>query len=341
MTSHNFTYDYGTNYIMVHTAMAPTESTTRRRSHPGSRWWSNGEQTSLGRYLKEINRYPLLTAAEEVELAQAIEAGVEAQRHLNGGASTLPAAPRQLEEQVRSGEAAKERFLAANLRLVVANARRYVPPYGVELLDLVQEGNLGLVRAVEKFDWRRGFKFSTYATWWIRKAISKALSEKTRVFRIPSHVSESLPLVRQAQPHLAQELGRPPRPDELADATGLTLSQVHAALEAPATVSLQEPVGEDGAILADFIEEDQAIEAETQVELADIADRLRQAIARLPRREGRIVALRYGLTDRQPHTFEDIGEEFGLTAERIRQLEKHALCRLRHPTYGLREADFL
>jgi len=302
---------------------------------------SGREQTALARYLDEVGQHPLLSGAEEVELAQAIETGAEAHHQLTSGESISPTTRQQLAELVRCGEAAKEHFLAANLRLVVANARRYAPPSGIDLLDLIQEGNIGLVRAVEKFDWRRGFKFSTYATWWIRQAIGKALADKIRMVRIPSHIGSNLSLVKEARIRLYQQLGRPPRPDELAETTGLTLSQVQAVLDAPETVSLHAPVGEHGAVLADFIEEDDATTAETEVELGDIAARLRQAVVRLPAREGRIVALRYGLTDQEPRTFEYIGYEFGLTAERVRQLEKLALTRLRHPAFGLREVDFL
>ena len=294
----------------------------------------------LAQYLGEISRYPLLDAAEEVELAQEIEAGTEAIARLDSndvsGHERL-----ELELKIRSGRAAEGRFLAANLRLVVANARRRPLPPGIELLDAIQEGNIGLLRAVEKFDWRRGFKFSTYATWWIRQAINKAVLDKARTVRVPGPVAEILTLVRQVHVRFTSELGRPPQVEEVATEAGLSTDRVRAALAVPDMVSLDAPVGEDGAILADFISADEPIDAEEATELADVADRLRKAVARLPERERRIVARRYGLIDGTPRAFEDIGSQFGLTAERIRQLEKRALCRLRHPAFGLREADFL
>ena len=294
----------------------------------------------LARYLGEISRYPLLDAAEEVELAQTIEAGTEAIVRLESKAVSRHERL-ELERKVQSGRAAEDRFLTANLRLVVSNARRRPLPPGIELLDAIQEGNIGLLRAIEKFDWRRGFKFSTYATWWIRQAINKAVLDKAHTVRIPGPVAEILSLVRQVQTRLTGELGRAPRVEEVAADAGLTTDRARAALAVPATVSLDAPVGEHGAILADFITDHEPTDAEAATELADVADRLRKAVARLPEREGRIVTRRYGLIDGTPRTFDDIGSQFGLTAERIRQLERRALCRLRHPAFGLREADFL
>ena len=295
---------------------------------------------ALARYLGEISRYPLLDAAEEVELAQTIEAGTEATARLESNAVSRRE-QLELQRKVLSGRAAEGRFLTANLRLVVANARRRPLPLGIELLDAIQEGNIGLLRAVEKFDWRRGFKFSTYATWWIRQAINRAVLDKARTVRIPGPVAEILPLVRQVHGRLTSELGRPPQVEEVAVEAGLTTDRVRAALAVPDIVSLDAPVGEDGAVLADFISDDEPIDAEAATQLADGADRLRNAVARLPEREARIVARRYGLIDGTPRTFDDIGSQFGLTAERIRQLERRALCRLRHPAFGLRENDFL
>ena len=294
----------------------------------------------LARYLGEINRYPLLDAAEEVELAQEIEAGAEAIARLDSKAVSGHERL-ELERKIQSGRAAEDRFLTANLRLGVANARSRPLPPGIELLDAIQEGNIGLLRAVEKFDWRRGFKFSTYATWWIRQAINRAILDKARTVRTPGPVAEILSLVRQVHARLTHELGRTPQTEEIAAEAGLTTDRVHAALAVPDMVSLDAPVSEDGAILVDLISDDEPIDAEAAMELADVADRLRKAVSRLPEREGRIVARRYGLIDGTPRTFEDIGSQFGVTAERIRQLEKRALCRLRHPAFGLREADFL
>ena len=224
---------------------------------------------------------------------------------------------------------------------MVANARRYANTSGIDFLDLIQEGNLGLIRAVEKFDWRKGFKFSTYATWWIRQAITRAIADKSRTVRIPVHLHDTLAAVRAAQASLKAELGRDPRPEEIAEEAGVEVAKVELALGVADTVSLEQPVGEDGAQLGDFIEDEDAVDPVKVTEEMDIADSLRKSIERLPDREGRILALRYGFYDGVPRTLEEIGDEFNLTRERIRQLEKLALCRLRHPSFGIREQDLL
>jgi len=246
-----------------------------------------------------------------------------------------------LRRLVRLGRQAKDDFLTANLRLVVANARRYANTSGIDFLDLIQEGNLGLIRAVEKFDWRKGFKFSTYATWWIRQAITRAIADKSRTVRIPVHLHDTLAAVRAAQASLKAELGRDPKPAEIAEEAGVTVDKVELALGVADTVSLEQPVGEDGAQLGDFIEDEDAVDPVRVTEELDIADSLRRSISRLPDREGRILALRYGFLDGVPRTLEEIGDEFNLTRERIRQLEKLALCRLRHPSFGIREQDLV
>ena len=247
----------------------------------------------------------------------------------------------RLEKRKRDGRRAKDEFLTANLRLVVANARRYANTSGIDFLDLIQEGNLGLIRAVEKFDWRKGFKFSTYATWWIRQAITRAIADKSRTVRIPVHLHDTLAAVRAAQASLKAELGRDPKPAEIAEEAGVTLDKVELALSVSDAASLEKPVGEDGAQLGDFIEDQDAADpVQVTVEL-DVSDCLRRSIDRLPYREGRILSLRYGFLDGVPRTLEEIGEEFNLTRERIRQLEKLALCRLRHPSFGIREQDLI
>ena len=323
------------------TALSSTQRRPPRRRNGSNTQASDPLQDALGSYLAQLSEHPLLTTAEEIELAQTIEAGHDAAGRLSGTEAVSLTERTRLNRLVRSGEAAKEHFLNANLRLVVANARRYVPPPGIDLLDLIQEGNLGLVRAVEKFDWRRGFKFSTYATWWIRQAISRALAEKARIVRLPAHLANSLPLVAQAQTDLRRELGRTPRPEEIASATGLTVTKIHAALEVPATVSLQAPLGDDQAPFAVMIHDEQAVDPSIEAETKDIADRLTHAVARLPEREGHIIALRFGLPESEPQSLSDIAKQFGLTGSRIRQIEKRALAQLRHPASGLREEDFL
>jgi len=295
----------------------------------------------VSQYLTAIGEYELLTAELEVEFAQKIEGGEEAQRRLAEKGASSKAEEVELKRLVRLGKQAKDDFLTANLRLVVANARRYANTSGIDFLDLIQEGNLGLIRAVEKFDWRKGFKFSTYATWWIRQAITRAIADKSRTVRIPVHLHDTLAAVRAAQASLKAELGRDPRPAEIAEEAGITVDKVELALGVADTVSLEQPVGEDGAQLGDFIEDEDAVDPVRVTEELDIADSLRRSISRLPDREGRILALRYGFLDGVPRTLEEIGDEFNLTRERIRQLEKLALCRLRHPSFGIREQDLV
>jgi RNA polymerase primary sigma factor len=295
----------------------------------------------VSQYLTAIGEYELLTAELEVEFAQKIEAGEEAQDRLEAGDYSGKGEEIELKRQVRLGKQAKDDFLTANLRLVVANARRYANTSGIDFLDLIQEGNLGLIRAVEKFDWRKGFKFSTYATWWIRQAITRAIADKSRTVRIPVHLHDTLAAVRAAQSSLKAELGRDPKPHEIAEEAGVTVDKVELALGVADTVSLEQPVGEDGAQLGDFIEDEDAVDPVRVTEEMDIANSLRRSIGRLPEREGRILALRYGFLDGVPRTLEEIGEEFNLTRERIRQLEKLALCRLRHPSFGIREQDLV
>jgi len=295
----------------------------------------------VSQYLTAIGEYDLLTAEQEVELAQKIESGEDAAEKLEEGAFDSKKEEIELRRKERLGREAKDAFLTANLRLVVANARRYANTSGIDFLDLIQEGNLGLIRAVEKFDWRKGFKFSTYATWWIRQAITRAIADKSRTVRIPVHLHDTLAAVRAAQASLKAELGRDPKPDEIAEEAGVTVDKVELALGVADTVSLEQPVGEDGAQLGDFIEDEEATDPVQITEEMDVAQSLRVSIERLPEREGRILALRYGFYDGVPRTLEEIGDEFNLTRERIRQLEKLALCRLRHPSFGIREQDLV
>jgi RNA polymerase primary sigma factor len=295
----------------------------------------------VSQYLTAIGEYDLLTAEQEVELAQRIESGEEATLALEAREYKGKKKEIELLRKSRKGREAKDAFLTANLRLVVANARRYANTSGIDFLDLIQEGNLGLIRAVEKFDWRKGFKFSTYATWWIRQAITRAIADKSRTVRIPVHLHDTLAAVRAAQASLKAELGRDPKPEEIAEEAGVTVDKVELALSVADTVSLEQPVGEDGAQLGDFIEDEDAADPVQVTEEMDVANSLRVSIKRLPEREGRILALRYGFHDGVPRTLEEIGEEFDLTRERIRQLEKLALCRLRHPSFGIREQDLI
>ena len=322
--------------------MAVTASRPRARGH-SKLTDERGRLTTdlVSQYLTAIGEYDLLTAEMEVEFAQKIEAGQDAAERLENKEYKTKKEELDLRRQARQGRNAKDAFLTANLRLVVANARRYANTSGIDFLDLIQEGNLGLIRAVEKFDWRKGFKFSTYATWWIRQAITRAIADKSRTVRIPVHLHDTLAAVRAAQASLKAELGRDPKPEEIAEEAGVTVDKVELALGVADTVSLEQPVGEDGAQLGDFIEDDEAVDPVRVTEEMDIANSLRKSIERLPEREGRILGLRYGFLDGVPRTLEEIGEEFNLTRERIRQLEKLALCRLRHPSFGIREQDLV
>ena len=286
-----------------------------------------------------MGRFELLSAQEEVALAQQMEAAAAIAARIGGLHAPGELDAIQLRRALTAQRAARERFVAANLRLVVANARRYSRVSGMELLDLIQEGNLGLIRAVEKFDWRKGFKFSTYATWWIRQAITRAIADKSRTVRIPVHLHDTVRAVQGVREGLKATLGRAPHPEEIADATGFPVDRVVVALQVSSTASLDQPVGEDGALLGDFIEDDDAADPAREALAAETTHELRRLIGSLPPRERRILELRFGFGDGVPRTLGEIGEEFALTRERIRQLEKIALCRLRHPAFGLREND--
>jgi RNA polymerase primary sigma factor len=282
-------------------------------------------------YLEDVGRHSLLTAAEEVSLAQAYEAGQEAAAALESATRLGKARKAKLAAQVDAGKAAKRRFIESNLRLVVSIAKRY-PTSGLSMLDLIQEGNLGLIRAVEKFDHRRGFKFSTYATWWIRQAITRAIADKARTIRIPVHMVESLYRIRRVQSEFLEAHGREPTPDEIAEVSGLQEARVREALRvAPDPVSLHEPVGEEGEELGSFIE-DAGVQDPVDATMEGLQqEELWRTFMGLDRREREVLALRFGLLSGEPLTLEDVGRHFGLTRERIRQIESRALSKLRHP----------
>ena len=295
----------------------------------------------LALYLDAMGRYPLLTDVDEVELAKAIEAGRQAEA-TQAAAKKRPT-PKQAEAfatAIAEGRAARRRFIQSNLRLVVSIARRYSVA-GLPLLDLIQEGNLGLIRAVEKFDYRRGFKFSTYATWWIRQAITRAIADKARTIRIPVHMVDTLQQLRRVASDLLETLGREPTLDEIAVAAGMNPEKVREAFRVlPEPLSIHEPVGDDDAELGDFIQD---TEAQGPFEAAALALRqedLRRMLEALTDREKKVLALRFGLLTGQACTLEEVGREFALTRERIRQIEAKALSKLRHPCLpnDLREA---
>ena len=284
---------------------------------------------ALTHYLNQVGGHELLTAADERQLAQAMEAGARAARRLESGKAVGRKEAGELQRIVEEGRSAKERFISANLRLVVANARRYAGPDGLDLLDLIQEGNLGLIRAIEKFDWHKGFKFSTYATWWIRQAISRAIAAQSRTVRIPVHLHEILPAVRAAAAGLRASLGREPTLAEMAAETGIGPGRVAEALEVAETLSLDRPVGEDGALLGDFILDADAPDPEDEAGREETKQALQAALGVLPQKQAQIVADRFGLVDGRSRPLSEIAVELGITPERVRQIVNEALARLR------------
>ncbi|MEU2889115.1 RNA polymerase sigma factor [Streptomyces albidoflavus] len=283
-------------------------------------------------YLREIGRIPLLSAADEVELARRVEAGVFAAAKLAAGCADAGLA-RDLRRLVVLGERAKGRLIEANLRLVVSVAKRYAGR-GLTMLDLVQEGNLGLIRAVEKFDYTRGFKFSTYATWWIRQAMSRALADQARTIRVPVHVVELINRVVRTQRALLQEAGREPAAEEVGERLGLSAEKVEEVLRlAREPISLHAPVGgEDDVFLGDLIEDADAASPAESAALLLLRQHLDAVLATLGDRERQVVQLRYGFDDGRPRTLEEIGRLFGVTRERVRQIESKTLRRLREHT---------
>jgi len=296
--------------------------------------FEQGEADLVRMYLREIGQYPLLTDKQEVELAQAIEGGERAKQRLAKEAAKLSVrSVTRLEVDLDGGRAARRRFIQSNLRLVVSIARRY-QGMGLPLLDLIQEGNLGLMRAVEKFDWRKGFKFSTYATWWIRQAITRAIADTARTIRIPVHMVEAVQKVRKIQEELLDKLGREPLIEEIAKEAGFPPEKVQEIFRImPEPVSLETPVGEDEETeLLHFIEDESAEKPSESALASMLQEDLRSVLDTLSDRERRVLELRFGLADGRPRTLEEIGKEFNLTRERIRQIEAKALAKLRHPS---------
>jgi RNA polymerase primary sigma factor len=292
-------------------------------------------------YLREIGRVPLLTAEDEVELAKGIEAGLFAEEKLGGGFPLLGAVHGDLELLVGEGVKAKQRLIEANLRLVVSIAKRYIGR-GLVFLDLIQEGNLGLIRAVEKFDYTRGYKFSTYATWWIRQAITRAIADQARTIRVPVHMVETINKLVRVQRQLHQELGREATTDEIAAEMGLEperIAEIQRIAQEP--VSLQSPIGEEESDLGDFIEDADAVVPIEAAAFIMLQDQLERVLTELAEREQRIIQLRFGLTDGHPRTLEEVGREFGVTRERIRQIESKTLAKLRHPSRAQMLREYL
>ena len=295
---------------------------------------SSAPTDGVGAYLDEVATHGLLTAADEVRLAQAMEAGREAQREFDTiGHRLSPTDRAALFRAIHEGDEAKAEFIRSNLRLVISIGKRY-SSRGLDLLDVIQEGNLGLIRAVEKFDWRKGFKFSTYATWWIRQAITRGLGNHARTIRLPVHMVDVVRTVQETAVTLGEQLRRSPTVAEIAEASGLDEERVEMAMDAPGdTVSLDRPVGTEGeAELGEFIEDDEAQDPFIQAAEGARRQQLECALKLLDNREREVICLRYGLDGTQPRTLSDVGKHFGLTRERIRQIEGRALAKLRHPS---------
>ena len=317
---------------------------TRKRANDGGVTMLTGDPVRM--YLKEIGKVPLLTAAEEIDLAMKIEAGVAAGEQLEkADAGEIELERRDLRRLTRIEEVgfdAKQQLIEANLRLVVSIAKRYVGR-GMLFLDLIQEGNLGLIRAVEKFDYRKGFKFSTYATWWIRQAITRAIADQARTIRIPVHMVETINKLVRIQRQLLQELGREPTPKEIGDLMGLPeerVREIQKISQEPA--SLETPIGEEeDSQLGDFIEDDAAVVPPDAASFSMLQEQLGKVLDGLAERERKVISLRFGLEDGHPRTLEEVGREFGVTRERIRQIESKTLAKLRHPSRSSKLKDYL
>ncbi|MFI1989186.1 RNA polymerase sigma factor [Actinoplanes sp. NPDC020271] len=301
---------------------------------------------SVRAYLKQIGKVPLLNAEQEVELAKRIEAGLYAAERLRAAEEGEESLERNFERDLkwinRDGERAKNHLLEANLRLVVSLAKRYTGR-GMAFLDLIQEGNLGLIRAVEKFDYTKGYKFSTYATWWIRQAITRAMADQARTIRIPVHMVEVINKLGRIQRELLQDLGREPTPEELAKEMDITPEKVLEIQQyAREPISLDQTIGDEGdSQLGDFIEDSEAVVAVDAVSFSLLQDQLQQVLQTLSEREAGVVRLRFGLTDGQPRTLDEIGQVYGVTRERIRQIESKTMSKLRHPSRSQVLRDYL
>ncbi|MCI9166106.1 MAG: RNA polymerase sigma factor RpoD, partial [Oscillospiraceae bacterium] len=293
-------------------------------------------------YLKEIGKVPLLSPEEEIALAQKMSAGNLADEQLEEGENIPPEELAQLKALSKAGEKAKQKLAEANLRLVVSIAKRYVGR-GMLFLDLIQEGNLGLIKAVEKFDYTKGYKFSTYATWWIRQAITRAIADQARTIRIPVHMVETINKVIRVSRQLLQELGHDPSPEEIAEEMNMPVDKVREILKiAQEPVSLETPIGEEeDSHLGDFIPDEAASEPSEAASFTLLKEQLVDVLSTLTPREEKVLKLRFGIEDGRTRTLEEVGKEFNVTRERIRQIEAKALRKLRHPSRSKKLKDFL
>jgi RNA polymerase primary sigma factor len=296
---------------------------------------------TIGLYLKEVSRVPLLTAEEEVELAQRIERGRMAREELARG-NVSPRRRSDLRRLIEDGWGAREHLITANSRLVISVAKKYMGR-GVPFLDLIQEGNIGLIRATKKFDYRRGHKFSTYATWWIRQAVTRAIADQGRTIRVPVHMGDQINKLLRVQHQLTQRLGREPSVEELAAALDVPPKKVENMIQvARRPLSLETPTDdEEDSVLGDFIEDEEAPPPDDTATYNLLREHLEEVLNTLPPREVRILQLRYGLLDGQAYTLEEVGRKMGVTRERVRQIEAQALSRLRHPSIRRKLRDYL
>lgn len=321
-----------------------SRSRSRTRGVDASTVMLTGDPVRM--YLKEIGKVDLLTAADEVDLAMKIEAGLEASNKLeaaeNGEIELTRAEMRRLTRVENVGLEAKQALISANLRLVVSIAKRYIGR-GMLFLDLIQEGNLGLIRAVEKFDYEKGFKFSTYATWWIRQAITRAIADQARTIRIPVHMVETINKLVRVQRQLLQDLGRDPTPEEIGAEMDMSADRVREIQKiSQEPVSLETPIGEEeDSQLGDFIEDSQAVVPPDAASFSMLQEQLTQVLDSLADRERKVIELRFGLVDGHPRTLEEVGREFGVTRERIRQIESKTLAKLRHPSRSSKLKDYI
>jgi len=293
-------------------------------------------------YLQEIGQVPLLTGPQEVELAKAMEAGDEAKQRLEREEYETGRERFVLDRTFAKGHDARQHLIQANLRLVVSIAKKYTS-YGLTMMDLVQEGNIGLMRAVEKFDYTKGHKFSTYATWWIRQAITRAIADQSRTIRLPVHMGEAISQVKRTSHKLQQSMQREPTPEEIAEAMGIGAAKVRRTLEASMhPLSLEMPVGQEGeGRMGDFIEDERISTPAEAAAASMLREQIEEVLQKLPERERKIIQLRYGLKDGRYRTLEEVGVEFGITRERIRQIEAVALRKLRHPHLGKKLRGYL
>jgi RNA polymerase primary sigma factor len=296
---------------------------------------------TIGLYLKEIGRVDLLTADEEVSLAKRMEKGIHAAERLSRDGLN-PERSCELEAQVEDGFAAREHLISANSRLVISVAKKYIGR-GVPFLDLIQEGNIGLIRAAKKFDYHRGHKFSTYATWWIRQAVTRAIADQGRTIRVPVHMGDQINKLIRTSHRLTQDLGREPTVEELAEALDVPLRKAEQMIKvARRPLSLEMPTDDEAdSVLGDFIEDVESPEPVEMVTSGMLRDQLNDILSGLPPREVRILQMRYGLVDGETYTLEEVGKKMGVTRERVRQIEAQALSRLRHPTHSRKLRDYL